>query len=67
MRWRDAEEIAELLEEHYAEEDIPEHDMQSLEEMVRAMDEDDFEGYLEDPTSEELEDIKAAWQKIREA
>ncbi len=64
MRWRDAEEIAELLEDHYADEDIPENDFQSLEEMVRAMDAD-FEEYMQDPKKQELEDIFEAWTKLR--
>ena len=63
MRWQDTEEIVQLLEEHYPDEDIPEDDLQYLEEMVRNMEE--FEEHDTVPSKDNLKHLIEAWLELR--
>jgi FeS assembly protein IscX len=63
MHWSNIDEIAESLEEHYSEEEIPEHNLQDLKEMVLSIPEfEDREVEVEDFT---LKLILEHWMDIR--
>lgn len=63
MHWRDIEEIAQQLEEHYAEEEIPEEDLEFLKAMVESL--EGFEDIAQEPEEEQLKAIQEEWMHIR--
>ena len=63
MNWSEIEEIAQLLEENYPDEDISDLKLSYLEEMIRAMPE--FEDVGTETTRQVLEDIMDTWLEIR--
>ena len=63
MHWSDIEDIAESLEEYYSEEEVPEHNLYDLKEMVLSLsDFEDHEVEVEDFT---LKIILEQWLDIR--
>jgi FeS assembly protein IscX len=63
MHWNDIEDIAEGLEEYYSEEEVPEHNLRDLKEMVLSLSEfEDHEVEVEDFT---LKKILEHWLEIR--
>lgn len=63
MHWSDIEDIADSLEEHYSEEEVPEHNLRDLKEMVLSIPEfEDREVEVEDFT---LKRILEQWLEIR--
>lgn len=63
MHWSDIEEIAERLEEEYSDEEIPEHNLSYLKEMVFSISEfEDHEVEVDDVT---LKKVIEHWLEIR--
>lgn len=63
MRWSDIDRIVEVLEDMYAEEDIPEHDIEYLREMVLSIPE--FEDHEEEVDDDQLKLIIESWLELR--
>ena len=63
MHWSNIDEIAESLEEHYSEEEVPEHNLYDLKEMILSISEfEDREVEVEDFT---LKLILEHWLELR--
>lgn len=63
MHWSDIEEIAEDLEETYFDEEIPEHNLADLKEMVLSL--DDFEDHEVEVEDIRLKQIMEHWLELR--
>lgn len=63
MRWKDAEEISNSLEDHFSEEEIPENNLAYLEEMVISL--SDFEDHDIEPSEYDLKRILEYWLDLR--
>ncbi len=64
MHWRDIDEIAEKLEENYFDEEIPEHRLLYLKEMVLSLNE--FEDHEIEVSNDNLNQIIECWLEIRQ-
>lgn len=63
MHWSDIEEIIAGLEEAYAEEEIPEYDLEYLKEMVLSLAE--FEDQEVEVSEDKLKRIAESWIELR--
>lgn len=63
MHWNDIEQIAEALEDNYSEEEIPEHNLLYLTEMVLSL--PDFEDHEVEVEDVILKQIIEAWIELR--
>lgn len=63
MHWSDIEELAEELEETYSDEEIPEHNLADLKEMVLSL--DDFEDHEVEVSEVRLKQIMEHWLELR--
>ena len=63
MHWSDIEEIIAGLEEAYAEEEIPEYDLEYLKEMVLSLAE--FEDQEVEVSEDKLKQIAESWIELR--
>ena len=63
MHWSDIEELAIQLEEAYAEEEVPEYNLEYLKEMVLSL--HDFEDQEVEVTDNNLKQILEAWIELR--
>ena len=63
LRWTDVDEIVEVLEENYADEEIPEHDLSHLKELVMAL--EGFEDHATEVSEAQLEIIIEHWIEYR--
>jgi len=63
MHWSDIEEIVEALEEAYSEEEIPEHNLPYLLEMVLSL--HNFEDHEIEVSDSTLKKIAEAWIEVR--
>lgn len=63
MHWSDIEEIIAGLEEAYAEEEIPEYDLEYLKEMVLSLAE--FEDQEVEVSEDKLKHIAESWIELR--
>ena len=63
MHWSDIEEIIAGLEEAYAEEEIPEYDLEYLKEMVLSLAE--FEDQEIEVSEDKLKQIAESWIELR--
>lgn len=63
MHWHDIEIIVEALEQEYAEEKIPEDNIQDLREMVLSL--DDFEDHEVEVDTDQLKKILEYWLEYR--
>ncbi len=63
MHWNHIEEIAEKLEEMYGDEEIPEHNLSYLKEMILSLNE--FEDHEVEVDDDHLKRIMEYWLEIR--
>lgn len=63
MHWSDIEEIVEDLEETYADEEVPEHNLAYLKEMVLSL--DNFEDHEVEVDDTRLKQVVEHWLELR--
>ncbi|HJK87294.1 MAG TPA: Fe-S cluster assembly protein IscX [Candidatus Megaira endosymbiont of Hartmannula sinica] len=63
LNWNQLEDIIEMLEEYYGNEDIPESNLLYLKEMITSL--PDFADWGNNPTKKQLEEILEGWINLR--